>query len=122
MDAVAHFVAENVDYPYHYIADRLRTRDTGGAETVAPGEGKVLTIRGQRVACHRTKEGKLIKVSAVCTHMGCLVRWNDAESTWDCPCHGSRFEALGKVINGPAISGLASAPAEKTEPKPQLVK
>jgi glycine/D-amino acid oxidase-like deaminating enzyme/nitrite reductase/ring-hydroxylating ferredoxin subunit len=106
LDAVAHFVAENVDYPYHYIADRLRTRETGGAETVAPGEGKVLTIRGQRVACHRTKEGKLIKVSAVCTHMGCLVRWNDAESTWDCPCHGSRFTADGLVLGGPAEAAL----------------
>lgn len=106
LSAIAHFVAENVDYPYHFIADRLRNRGQGGAESVAPGEGKVLTIGGQRVACHRTAEGKLIKVSAVCTHMGCLVRWNGAESTWDCPCHGSRFTADGLVLGGPAEAAL----------------
>jgi len=108
LGAFAHFVAENVDYPYHFIADRLRNRDQGDTEDVAPGEGKVLTIGGQRVACHRTAEGTLIKVSAVCTHMGCLVRWNGAESTWDCPCHGSRFTADGLVLGGPA-----EAPLEK---------
>ena len=108
LGAIATFVSENVDYPYHFIADRLRNRDQGGAESVAPGEGKVLTIGGQRVACHRTNDGELIKVSAVCTHMGCLVRWNGAESTWDCPCHGSRFTADGLVLGGPA-----EAPLEK---------
>jgi Rieske Fe-S protein len=106
LSAIATFVSENVDYPYHYIADRLRNRDRGGAESVAPGEGKVLMIGGQRVACHRTNDGALIKVSAVCTHMGCLVRWNGAESTWDCPCHGSRFTPDGLVLGGPAETAL----------------
>ena len=78
----------------------------GDASSVAPGDGKVLTIGGQRVAVHRTPEKKLIKVSAYCTHMGCLVRWNGAASTWDCPCHGSRFSPEGHVIGGPAEAPL----------------
>ena len=106
LGAIAHVIAENVDYPYHYIADRLGNNDHGDAASVAPGEGKVLMIGGQRVAVHRTPEKKLIKVSAYCTHMGCLVRWNGAASTWDCPCHGSRFSPEGHVIGGPAEAPL----------------
>jgi glycine/D-amino acid oxidase-like deaminating enzyme/nitrite reductase/ring-hydroxylating ferredoxin subunit len=104
--AVAEFVAENVDYPYHLIADRLRRSD-GGVESIARGDGKVLKIGGQRVACHRTNSGELVKVSAVCTHLGCLVRWNGAEQSWDCPCHGSRFTPDGLVLGGPAEAPLA---------------
>lgn len=106
LDALATLVTENVDYPYYFIADRLRRHAKDGVESVAPGKGKVLTLDGKRVACSRSSEGELTKVSAVCTHMGCLVRWNDAESTWDCPCHGSRFTPEGLVIGGPAEAPL----------------
>lgn len=103
-------ISENIDYPVHFILDRLRQDRTSGADAVARGEGKVLTISGKPVACHRTATGQLIKVSAVCTHMGCLVRWNKGEQTWDCPCHGSRFTPDGLVLGGPA-----EEPLEKVE-------
>lgn len=106
LGALAHVVGENADYPYHMIADRLRRNRTDGVDSVEPGDGKVLTIGGRPVACHRTSAGDLVKVSAVCTHLGCLVRWNGAESTWDCPCHGSRFTAEGFVLGGPAEAPL----------------
>ena len=99
-------IAENADYPWYLMLDRLR-RHGDDVQSVAPGEGKVLTIGGQRVACHRTDAGELIKVSAVCTHLGCLVRWNTTERTWDCPCHGSRFTPDGLVLGGPAEDPLA---------------
>jgi glycine/D-amino acid oxidase-like deaminating enzyme/nitrite reductase/ring-hydroxylating ferredoxin subunit len=104
--AMATGIGENLDYPYYFIADRLRRDRKDGVDSIAPGDGKVLTIGGKPVACHRTSTGTLIKVSAVCTHLGCLVRWNGAESTWDCPCHGSRFTTEGLVIGGPAEAPL----------------
>jgi glycine/D-amino acid oxidase-like deaminating enzyme/nitrite reductase/ring-hydroxylating ferredoxin subunit len=103
--ALATLISENADYPYYFIADRLR-RHGDDVDSIAPGEGRVLTRAGKRVACHRKSSGELVKVSAVCTHMGCLVRWNGADATWDCPCHGSRFTPEGLVLGGPAESPL----------------
>jgi Rieske Fe-S protein len=62
-----------------------------------------------KVAVYRDDEGRAHELSAVCPHLGCIVRWNQAEHTWDCPCHGSRFDKLGKVINGPANIDLPPA-------------
>ena len=61
---------------------------------------------GQKVAAYRDTDGSVTLRSAICTHMGCVVGWNPAEKTWDCPCHGSRFQPDGKVISGPAESPL----------------
>ena len=78
----------------------------GSPQELAPGEwGTYLTRRG-RVAAHRDDAGVLHAVSARCTHMGCTVRFNDAERSWDCPCHGSRFALDGSVLQGPAVGPL----------------
>lgn len=69
-------------------------------------EGKVIEQNREKVAIFKDETGKVIKLSAICTHAGCTVGWNDKEKTWDCPCHGSRFDKMGKVINGPAIMDL----------------
>lgn len=99
-------VREQLDYPYHLLLDRLREDRSAGPEGVARGEGRVFKRDGRHVACHRTEEGDLMMVDAVCTHLGCLVRFNQAEKTWDCPCHGSRFATNGAVIGGPAEEPL----------------
>ena len=104
--ALRTLVEENVDYPLHFVADRLRQSKSLGVENVPRGEGRVVVIDGQRTAVHRKDDGTVIKVSAVCTHMGCIVRWNNAERTWDCPCHGSRFTPEGLVLGGPAEAPL----------------
>ena len=75
-------------------------------EDVPMGEGRVIKIDGQRCAVYRDAEGSVTACSAICTHMGCVVRWNQAEQTWDCPCHGSRFNTQGNVMAGPAETAL----------------
>jgi Rieske Fe-S protein len=100
------YVKENAAYPYYLIRDRLVGTEGKSLRAVKSGEGKIIEINGERVAASRDDEGRLSLVSAICTHMGCLVAWNSAEGTWDCPCHGSRFTASGEVMAGPAETRL----------------
>ncbi len=88
------------------MRDRFAGTEGKSLRSVRRGSGKVLELNGQEVAVSRDERGKVTQKSATCTHMGCLVDWNDAERTWDCPCHGSRFKPDGAVIAGPAESPL----------------
>ena len=74
--------------------------------SIKRGEGKIIEREGSKVAASRDDKGRVTMQSATCTHMGCIVKWNMAERTWDCPCHGSRFTPSGQVISGPAESPL----------------
>jgi glycine/D-amino acid oxidase-like deaminating enzyme/nitrite reductase/ring-hydroxylating ferredoxin subunit len=98
-------VKENADAGLHFVADRLRRRAPASRE-LAPGEGRVVSSRGRQVAVSRGLDGRLHAVSARCTHIGCIVDWNPAERSWDCPCHGSRFAPDGEVLQGPAVRPL----------------
>jgi glycine/D-amino acid oxidase-like deaminating enzyme/nitrite reductase/ring-hydroxylating ferredoxin subunit len=100
------YVRENKDYPYYLIRDRFAGVEGKSLRALGRGQGKILSLDGKRVAAFRDRAGAVTKLSPVCTHLGCLVDWNDAESSWDCPCHGSRFDPHGKVIAGPAESPL----------------
>ena len=80
-----------------------------------PGEGRVLSLAGQRLAVYRNGNGELSALSPVCTHLGCLVHWNTTEKSWDCPCHGSRFDPHGRVLNGPAVAALQARPLPEAE-------
>lgn len=100
------YLKENVDYPYYLVRDRFVGPEGKSLRAVRKGEGKVLDLNGERVAAYRSEQGVLTLLSAVCTHMGCQVAWNDAESTWECPCHGSRFKPRGDVLAGPAETPL----------------
>jgi nitrite reductase/ring-hydroxylating ferredoxin subunit len=71
-------------------------------DEIDPDEGGIVTSGDHKVAVYRDRKGRVHALSARCTHMGCTVKWNPSEQTWDCPCHGSRFAATGKVVNGPA--------------------
>ena len=111
--------SENVDYPKHLIADRLLPLGhRGQLEQIPAGEGAVLSVHGTKLAVYRNAEGVLSGLSPVCPHMGCFVHWNNAEKSWDCPCHGSRFDTQGRVLNGPAVSPLEhrDVPAEEGPP------
>jgi Rieske Fe-S protein len=105
------YIKENLDYPYYLIKDRFRAAEGESARNLKRGEGKILKLNGKRVAAYRDPHGKLIRLSPICTHLGCMVGWNQAEKTWDCPCHGSRFQATGEVLAGPAEAPLDEADA-----------
>ncbi len=100
------YVKENADYPYYMIRDRFAGPETRDLRSVKRGQGKILERHGTKVAAYRDESGATLLKSATCPHLGCLVAWNDAERTWDCPCHGSRFTPEGDVIAGPAESPL----------------
>ena len=101
------FVKENVAVAAHLIGGYLGSKAKSYDE-LKPGEAAILKIDGDNVAAFRDEQGKVHAVSAVCTHMGCLVGWNETDRTWDCPCHGSRFELSGEVIHGPATAPLGA--------------
>jgi nucleotide-binding universal stress UspA family protein/nitrite reductase/ring-hydroxylating ferredoxin subunit len=75
-------------------------------DDLKPGHGGIVRADGRRVAAYRAEDGSVITLSPRCAHMGCTVDWNDAEKTWDCPCHGSRYAYDGQVIRGPAKASL----------------
>lgn len=104
--SVKELVKENANVVKRFVADRLATETSRSVDDLAPGEAEVLVVGGERVAAYRDDDGGLHAVSAVCTHLGCTVTWNTAETTWDCPCHGSRFTLDGAVLHGPAIKDL----------------
>jgi nitrite reductase/ring-hydroxylating ferredoxin subunit len=100
------YVQENLDYPYYLLRDRVAGADTDTLDDVPNGVGKIVRLHGQKVAASRDDAGHVTVCSPVCTHLKCLVRWNAADRTWDCPCHGSRFHATGAVLSGPAEAPL----------------
>jgi glycine/D-amino acid oxidase-like deaminating enzyme/nitrite reductase/ring-hydroxylating ferredoxin subunit len=101
------YLRENKDYPYYLVRDRFAGSEGRSLRGVKRGTGRVLSPDGKHVAVYRDLDGSVVKRSAVCPHLGCLVQWNAAEKTWDCPCHGSRFTSSGRVIGGPAETPLA---------------
>jgi Rieske Fe-S protein len=109
------YVKQNLDYPYYYLKDKLSAAEGTSLRDLKRGEGKILKLDGQRVAAYRNAHGRVTKLSAACTHMGCIVHWNEADATWDCPCHGSRFRATGEVLAGPAEAPLEEPAAAEVE-------
>jgi glycine/D-amino acid oxidase-like deaminating enzyme/nitrite reductase/ring-hydroxylating ferredoxin subunit len=105
--AAWNYLRENKDYPYYMIKDRLARPEADSVRELRPGDGMIIGRRGKKVAAFRDPKGNIHRLSPVCTHLGCLVRWNPSESTWDCPCHGSRFKPTGEVIAGPAEEPLS---------------
>ena len=104
--AASELLKENADVVKRFVADRIRTDLRRSPDDLAPGEAAVLRQGAGRVAAYRDPGGTLHRVSAACTHMGCTVTWNTAETTWDCPCHGSRFSVDGEILEGPALRPL----------------
>lgn len=114
------FVNENVDYPKEVIRNRIATGEVKSADEIPAGEGRVMRVRGHMLAVYRDDTNNVHVRSAVCTHLGCFVKWNTAEKSWDCPCHGSRFGVDGKVINGPATRELEMPTADQQQEEKRI--
>src|SRR5262245_13738399 len=106
--AAVEWVKENLNVALQYTS-WLTRGDVESIDQITPMNGAVVVESGRKIAVYRDERGTLHRRTAVCPHLGCIVAWNPAASTWDCPCHGSRFDTLGKVINGPALRDLARA-------------
>jgi nitrite reductase/ring-hydroxylating ferredoxin subunit len=113
LKALPEFAKENLNVARQY-ADLVLAGDVESADEIKPGGGAIISRGLHKVAVYRDPQGEIHERSAVCPHLGCIVNWNSLENTWDCPCHGSRYDALGKVIQGPANSDLAEADSEQT--------
>ena len=100
------FLKHQAQVARHFVGDRIGAAGGGSVEAIAPGDGAVVRVGGHPCAVHRDEAGSLHAVSARCTHMGCLVGFNRAERAWECPCHGSRFDPEGHIIQGPATKPL----------------
>jgi Rieske Fe-S protein len=111
--ATGDFVSENINIATQYL-DWITPGEVDSVEKIPAGTGAVVRQGLTKIAAYRDENGTLHENSAVCPHLKCIVAWNSSEETWDCPCHGSRFDAKGKVINGPAINGLAPVYQKQT--------
>jgi glycine/D-amino acid oxidase-like deaminating enzyme/nitrite reductase/ring-hydroxylating ferredoxin subunit len=105
--SASRFAKENGEVGLRFVADRVRPRDgRDEIERLEPGGGTVARVGPRLYAVHRDDAGELHVLSARCTHLGCIVGWNDADRAWECPCHGSRFAGDGTVVQGPATADL----------------
>lgn len=100
------FVVENVKTATHLAGERLFGSRISKLEDIAQGEGGVIRHKGEQLAVLKDADGAVTARSAVCTHLGCVVGWNAIDRTWDCSCHGSRFDEDGAVLSGPATAPL----------------
>ncbi len=105
--AISDFAKENLNVAAQF-GDYVTSGDEDSADKIKAGEGALVREGLLKAAIYRDEDGKLHRMSAVCPHLKCIVQWNNNEKTWDCPCHGSRFDCRGGVITGPAVADLAS--------------
>jgi len=118
VDQIPGVVKDNAVVARHLVGDVLSAAARQPAlDDLAPGQGRVARVGGRLVAAHRDEAGVLHTVDARCTHLGCTVSFNDAEQSWDCPCHGSRFAPDGSVLRAPAVKPLRPvSPARAADP------
>ncbi|WP_121352581.1 FAD-dependent oxidoreductase [Flavisolibacter nicotianae] len=100
------FVKENADVVTQFVAKRISAEKISGFAEIAPGEGRLVSYEGERIAVYKDESGKIYALNPVCTHAKCVVDWNGAEKSWDCPCHGARYDLDGNVLTGPARKNL----------------
>ena len=113
------YLKENILVVYDYIKGKLK--DGESVNDLKNGEGKVVNINGSKYGAYKDEEGNFFVVDITCTHLGCELKFNSFEKTWDCPCHGSRFNYDGSILNGPALKPLKLLGQGKNDIDPDIV-
>ena len=108
LHTIGDFIKENANVVAQF-ADWVTPGEANTVSEIKPDEGAIVRHGFHKLAVYRDRDGTTCAFDATCPHLGCIVEWNTAEKTWDCPCHGSRFDLQGKVVNGPAIDDLTAA-------------
>lgn len=104
--AAKEYLEENINVMRQY-SDWVKKGDISSVSELVSGQGAIMRKNLSKIAVYRDATGNVHEFSAVCPHLGCIIQWNTHEKTFDCPCHGSRFTAYGKVINGPSNRDLS---------------
>ncbi|MFI5452941.1 FAD-dependent oxidoreductase [Pedobacter sp. UC225_61] len=99
-------VQENANVAWHFVADRFNTESISTLKEMESESGTVADYNGEKLALYKHKNGKVTILNPVCTHAGCIVNFNAVEKSWDCPCHGGRFDLEGNVLCGPPRKNL----------------
>ena len=110
LDSPVESLKNGLEVARHLVGGKLAALFASSEVEVESGEARIIEVDGKRLAAYRDPAGELHRVAAECTHMGCELSWNTAELSWDCPCHGSRFDYDGSVIQGPATKDLEAVP------------
>ena len=118
LGSIPHLVRETLNFVPRY-GMWLTPGEVTSMDEIPPGSGRVLRDGVRKIACFRDENDEVRACSAVCPHLGCVVAWNEGEKTWDCPCHGSRFDSTGRVLNGPANRDLKPVDYRGVEPQAQ---
>jgi len=103
----SNFVNHNADVVKQFASKWFSTNDLHQLAELATGEGKIVKFKDEKIAIYKDESCGIHALHPTCTHVGCEVKWNNAELTWDCPCHGARYSYDGRVLNGPAVKNLA---------------
>lgn len=117
--SITSFISINADVAANYAAGKLKS--VPNDIDIEKGEAQSIEIEGQKMGVYRDERGQFHTVDTTCTHLGCELKWNDAEKSWDCPCHGSRFTYEGKIIEGPAINELQHDCHKKNKIDPNIM-
>ena len=112
VDSFSEFVKENADVAYHFVADSFGLHKTDSLKRLEKGQGKLVEVNGKKIAAYRDHDDTIHALDPVCTHAACIVNWNSEEKSWDCPCHGARYDTSGNVLTGPATKSLAKINTE----------
>ncbi|TYR33010.1 FAD-dependent oxidoreductase [Sphingobacterium phlebotomi] len=113
LSAIRNLLVENYDVAKHFVKDRFFLEEIEELAELGRGEGKILNYKGKRIGLFKGEQGELFAIDPVCRHAACIVKWNNTERSWDCPCHGARYAPDGSLLNGPSVAPLKIWQLEK---------